>query len=74
MANILTIRRSATQNAVPSPTQINSGEMAMNTYDGKLYLKKTVGGVDTVLALVATNPLGVNSLMWTIDSSLMWSS
>jgi hypothetical protein len=49
MANTIQLRRSATANAVPTTTQLALGELAINTYDGKLYLKKDVGGTETII-------------------------
>ena len=39
------IRRSATPNKVPLTTQLQLGELAINTYDGKVYLEQDQGGV-----------------------------
>ena len=49
MANTIQLRRSATPNAVPTTTQLALGELAINTYDGKLYLKKNDGTESIVL-------------------------
>jgi hypothetical protein len=49
MANTIQLRRSATANAVPTTTQLALGELAINTTDGKLYLKKNVSGVETII-------------------------
>lgn len=43
MANTLKLKRSAVQNKVPLTTDLQLGELAINTYDGKLYLKKDNG-------------------------------
>lgn len=43
MANTIQLRRSAVQGAVPTTAQLQLGELAINTYDGKLYLKKNNG-------------------------------
>lgn len=43
MANLIQLRRSAVQGAVPTTAQLQLGELAINTYDGKLYLKKNDG-------------------------------
>lgn len=43
MANTIQLRRSAVQDAVPTTTQLALGELAINTFDGKLYLKKNDG-------------------------------
>ena len=49
------LRRSASQNAVPTTTQLNLGELAINTYDGKLFLKKSVGGTESIVEVGANN-------------------
>ena len=45
------LRRSATAGAVPTTTQLNLGELAINTYDGKLYLKKDVSGTESIVEI-----------------------
>ena len=49
------LRRSASQNAVPTTSQLNLGELAINTYDGKLFLKKSVGGNESIVEVGANN-------------------
>lgn len=51
MANTIQLRRSATANAVPTTTQLQLGELAINTYDGKLYLKKNVSGTESIVQI-----------------------
>ncbi len=63
---------SATAGQVPATTDLASGEQLINTSDGKVYFKKTVGSVETVLVLVGQNALGSSSPMWTADANLMW--
>jgi hypothetical protein len=43
MANLIKLRRSAVQGAVPTTGQLELGELAINTYDGKLFLKRDDG-------------------------------
>ena len=43
MANLIKLRRSAVQGAVPTTSQLELGELAINTYDGKLFLKRDDG-------------------------------
>ena len=43
MANTVKLRRSAVQSAIPTTSQLALGELALNTYDGKLYTKKDDG-------------------------------
>lgn len=49
MANLIQLRRSATANAVPTTTQLALGELAINTNDGRLYLKKNVSGTESII-------------------------
>ncbi len=63
----------STNGAIPTAGSMGLGEIVENTYDGKLFIKKSVGGVETVLVLVAQNPLGNSAPMWNQDSSYMWS-
>ena len=57
MANpLIKIRRSATPNKVPSTTQLQLGELAINTYDGKLYLEQDQGGAGVGNTVIAVNP------------------
>ena len=55
MARITNIRlrRSATQGAIPTTSSLDLGELAINTYDGKLYLKKSVSGTETIVEVGA---------------------
>lgn len=60
MANVLKIKRSAVPGRVPSTSDLQLGELALNTNDGKLYTKKSVGGVDSVVNLTgAEGPYAV---------------
>jgi hypothetical protein len=43
MANLIKIKRSNVPGKVPTTTDLELGELAVNTYDGKLYLKKNDG-------------------------------
>lgn len=40
---VVRLRRSATQSAVPTTAQLALGEVAINTFDGKLFIKKDNG-------------------------------
>jgi hypothetical protein len=56
MANTIILKRSATPGKVPTTSQIALGEIAINTYDGLIYIKKDdgtpsvvqIGGVTSV--------------------------
>ena len=45
------LRRSATAGAIPTTGNLDLGEIALNTYDGKAYLKTTEGSLDSVIQL-----------------------
>ncbi len=43
------LRRSATAGAIPTTSNLDLGEIAINTYDGKLYAKTTEGSASEVI-------------------------
>lgn len=43
MANLVKLKRSAVPGRVPATGDLELGELALNTYDGKLYTKKDDG-------------------------------
>lgn len=49
MANTIQLRRSAVASAVPTIAQLALGELAINTNDGRLYLKKNVSGTESIV-------------------------
>lgn len=52
MANTIQLKRSAVPAKVPTTTDLSLGEIAINTYDGKLYLKKN-NGSDSIVEVGA---------------------
>ena len=54
MANTIQLKRNATATTVPTSGQLSAGELAVNTADGKLYLKKD----DTTIVQVGNQPAG----------------
>ena len=63
------IRRSATPNKVPTITQLELGELAINTYDGKLYLEQDQGAAGVGNTVVRVNPwnVGVGTTAYNIS-------
>jgi len=49
MTNPILIKRSAVALKAPIPSDLALGELAINTVDGKLYLKKNVTGTETIV-------------------------
>ena len=52
MAQTIKLKRSATSGAVPTTASLALGEMAINTYDGKAYIKKD-NGTESVVEIGA---------------------
>jgi hypothetical protein len=48
------LKRSAVPGRVPIPPNLELGEIGINTYDGKLYIKKNVGGVESIISFDGT--------------------
>jgi hypothetical protein len=55
LSQTVKLRRSATSGSVPTTSALALGELAINTYDGKLYLKKNVSGTETIVEIGANN-------------------
>ncbi len=60
MANTIILKRSATPGNVPTTAQLELGEIAINTYDGKVFIKKSVSGTASVVEVGAVT--SVNTL------------
>lgn len=48
MATVITFKKSSTQNAVPTTSDIVLGELALNTYHGRVYTEKNDGSAAVV--------------------------
>jgi cytoskeletal protein CcmA (bactofilin family) len=51
MATNIVLKRSSSSGAVPGTSDLALGEIALNTYDGKMYMKKTVSGSSSIVEL-----------------------
>jgi hypothetical protein len=54
MAVNIKLKRSAVPGNIPTTSSLELGELALNTYDGKVFLKKQVGSVQTVVELISS--------------------
>ena len=57
MANILRLKRSAVAARVPTTSDLDLGELAVNTHDGRLFLKKD-NGTASIVDVTAANATG----------------
>lgn len=53
-APVVRLRRSATEGAVPTTAQLDLGEVAINTFDGKIFLKKDQSGTESIVELLGS--------------------
>lgn len=53
MAQVIQLKRSSTAGRVPSLSDLSLGEIAINTYDGKLYTKKNEAGNPSIIEIGA---------------------
>jgi hypothetical protein len=60
MANVVKLKRSAVQGRSPSISDLQLGEVALNTYDGNLFFKKDQGGYQSIVQVDTVN--GENTL------------
>ena len=61
MASIVQLKRSALSGKVPGTGSLNLGELALNTYDGKIFFRRS-GSTDTVQEVITTNVLNTGSV------------
>jgi len=64
MAQIVQLKRSSLSGKVPGTGSLNLGELAINTYDGKIYLRRS-GSTDTVQEVITTNVVNTGSIFLT---------
>lgn len=51
MAQTIKLKRSAIAGRVPTTSDLALGEVAINTVDGKMYIKKDVGGTESIVEI-----------------------
>ena len=68
MAQSIVLKRSALPGKVPDTGSLNLGEVAINTYDGKVYFKKS-GSIESVESIITTNSTNTGSITLTQTGS-----
>jgi hypothetical protein len=61
MSQNIRLKRSSVPGRVPTVSQLDLGELALNTNDGKLYLKQDVGGIQSVIAVGESSSFAISS-------------
>ena len=62
MTQTVQLKRSATAGAIPSTSDLALGELALNTYDGKAYIKKSVGGTESIVEVGADDSTDITAM------------
>ena len=68
MAQSIILKRSSLPGKVPDTGSLNSGELAINTYDGKIFIKRA-GNVDSIQSVLVTNSITTGSITLTQTGS-----
>ena len=61
MAQTILLRRSSTQGKVPSTSNLSLGELAINTYDGRIFFEKNDGSA-AIVHIVTTDSVTTGSI------------
>ena len=64
MPQIVQLKRSALSGKVPGTGSLNLGELAINTFDGKIYFRRS-GSTNTVQEVITTNVVNTGSIFLT---------
>ena len=68
MAQIVRLKRSTTPGSKPTTSNLETGELAINVYDGKVFLRKS-GSVDVVQELVTNDYSGSVNILGAVTAS-----
>ncbi len=68
MAQSIILKRSSLPGKVPDTGSLNAGELAINTYDGKIFIKRA-GNVDTIQSVLTTDSTTTGSISLTQTGS-----
>ena len=53
MSTLIKLKRSAVAGRIPTTSNLELGELAINTADGKIYIKQETGGVESIVEFSA---------------------
>jgi hypothetical protein len=69
MAQNIILKRSSLPGKVPDTSSLNVGEVAINTYDGKLFIKRS-GNTDSIQSILTTDSVTTGSITLTQTASV----
>ena len=67
--NVIRLRRSTTAGSMPLVSTLQTGELSVNVYDGKLFFKKSKDGSDTIEQIFTTDTFVTGSLQFKPDNA-----
>lgn len=67
MSTNITLKRSSVQGKVPVVGDLALGEIAVNTFDGKVFIKKNVNGTESIVDVTAGTNLSLTSNSSTVS-------
>jgi len=70
MAQIIKLKRSLVPGSKPTTSDLTAGELAINVYDGKVFLRKS-GSVDEVQEIVTNNYVGNVNINGSLSASYL---
>jgi len=68
MSTLIKLKRSAVAGRVPTTAQLDLGELAINTADGKIYIKQDINGTESIVEFSA-DPADLLTLIKTVDGT-----
>ncbi len=68
MSQSIILKRSALPGKVPDTGSLNLGEIAINTYDGKVFLKRS-GSIESIQSIITTDSITTGSITLTQTGS-----
>ena len=61
MASTIILKRSAVPNKIPAVADLNLGEMAINTYDGVVYIKRDDTVTESIIKILSNQDIDIDS-------------
>jgi len=67
--NVIRLRRSTTAGSMPLVSTLQTGELSVNVYDGKLFFKRSKDGSETIEQIFTTDTFVTGSLQFKPDNT-----